>query len=158
MFHRERCDESGVFVGRDFGFTEVCDGAVVFSAFGFGGWFSVDSYSAEEFEGEVTAIFPKAVIQDNVVNYVVTIRIIDRKGRTLRPEMTAAVTIILEPRADILAVPATAVARERSERYVMVMEGGSPARRTVRVGWTQGGWTEITDGLAEGERIILPQR
>jgi len=121
-------------------------------------WFSVDSYSAEEFEGAVTAIFPKAVIQDNVVNYVVTIRIIDRKGRTLRPEMTAAVTIILEPRADILAVPATAVARERSERYVMVMEGGSPARRTVRVGWTQGGWTEITDGLAEGERIILPQR
>ena len=36
-------------------------------------WFSVDSYSAEEFEGEITAIFPKAVIQDNVVNYVVTI-------------------------------------------------------------------------------------
>ncbi len=121
-------------------------------------WFSVDSYAAEEFEGEVTAIYPKAVIQDNVVNYVVTIRITDRKGRTLRPEMTAAVTIILEPRADILAVPVTAVARERSERYVMVLENGEPARRTVRVGWTQSGWIEITDGLAEGETILLPQR
>ena len=121
-------------------------------------WFSVDSYPAEEFEGEVTAIYPKAVIQDNVVNYVVTVRITDRKGRTLRPEMTAAVTIILEPRADILAVPVSAVARERSERYVMVLESGSPVRRTVRVDWTQGGWTEITDGLAEGDRILLPQR
>jgi len=121
-------------------------------------WFSVDSYPAEEFEGEITAIFPKAVIQDNVVNYVVTIRITDRKGRVLRPEMTAAVTIILEPRADVLAVPATAVARDRSERYVMVMNDGPPVRRTVQVGWTQGGWTEITDGLAEGERILLPQR
>jgi len=48
--------------------------------------FSVDSYPAEEFEGEVVAIYPKAVIQDNVVNYVVTVRITDRKGQTLRPE------------------------------------------------------------------------
>jgi RND family efflux transporter MFP subunit len=120
--------------------------------------FSVDSYPAEEFEGVVTAIYPKAVIQDNVVNYVVTVEITDRKDRTLRPEMTAAVTIVLEPRADVLAVPAVAVGRDRAERFVTVMENGMPVRRTVRVGWTQGGWTEITDGLAEGERVLLPQR
>ncbi len=121
-------------------------------------WFSVDSYPAEEFEGEVTAIYPKAVIQDNVVNYVVIVEITDRKGRTLRPEMTAGVTIVLEPREDVLAVPAAAVGRDRAERFVTVLENGTPIRRTVRVGWTQGGWTEITDGLAEGERILLPQR
>jgi len=125
---------------------------------GQGARFSVDSYPAEEFEGQVTAIYPKAVIQDNVVNYVVTIQITDRKGQTLRPEMTAAVTLILEPRADVLAVPTSAVARERSERYVMVLENGSPVRRMVRVGWTQSGWIEITDGLAEGEDILIPQR
>jgi len=120
--------------------------------------FSVDSYPAEEFEGVVTAIYPKAVIQDNVVNYVVTVEITDRKGQTLRPEMTAAVTIVLEPRADVLAVPAAAVGRDRAERFVTVLEGGAPVRRTVRVGWTQGGWTEITEGLAEGEQVLLPQR
>ncbi len=119
--------------------------------------FTVDSYPSEEFQGEVTAIYPKAVIQDNVVNYVVTVRITDRKGQTLRPEMTAAVTLVLEPRTGVLAVPASAVARDRAERYVMVLEGDTPVRRTVRVGWTQGGWTEITDGLAEGERIVLTE-
>jgi RND family efflux transporter MFP subunit len=120
--------------------------------------FSVDSYPAEEFAGVVTAIYPKAVIQDNVVNYVVTVEITDREDRILRPEMTAAVTIILEPRSDVLAVPAAAVGRDRAERFVTVLENGSPVRRTVRVGWTQAGWTEITDGLAEGERVLLPQR
>jgi len=120
--------------------------------------FSVDSYPAEEFEGEVTAIYPKAVIQDNVVNYVVILRIVDRRDQILRPEMTAAVTIILEPKTDVLAVPASAIGRDRSERYVMVMENDLPVRRTVRVGWTQGGWTEITGGLAGGELIVLPDR
>ncbi|MFO7769298.1 MAG: efflux RND transporter periplasmic adaptor subunit [bacterium] len=118
--------------------------------------FTVDSYPAEEFEGEVTAIYPKAVIQDNVVNYVTTIRIADPGELVLRPEMTAAVTIVLEPRADVLAVPSAAVGRDRAERYVTVVEEGMPARRSVRVGWTQGGWTEITEGLEEGERILLP--
>lgn len=118
--------------------------------------FTVDSYPAEEFEGEVTAIYPKAVIQDNVVNYVTTIRVADPGELVLRPEMTAAVTIVLEPRADVLAVPSAAVGRDRAERYVTVVEEGMSARRPVRVGWTQGGWTEITEGLEEGERILLP--
>ncbi len=119
--------------------------------------FSVDSYPGEEFQGEVTAIFPKAVIQDNVVNYVVTVRITDRKGRTLRPEMTAAVNLILEPRTAALAVPSSAVGRDRATRYVTVLEDGVPVRREVEVGWTHGGWTEITGGLRQGEEIVLPE-
>jgi len=39
----------------------------------------------------------------------------------------------------------------------MVLEDDTPVRRTVRVGWTQGGWTEITDGLVKGERIVLTE-
>jgi hypothetical protein len=70
-----------------------------------------------------------ARFEDNVVNYVVTVQITDRKGRTLRPEMTAAVTIVLEPRLDVLAVPASVVGRGRSERFVSVLEKGSTVRR-----------------------------
>ena len=119
--------------------------------------FSVDSYPGEEFQGRVTAIYPKAVIQDNVVNYVVTVTITDRRGRTLRPEMTAAVNLVLEPRTAALAVPSSAVGRDRATRYVTVLEEGVPVRREVEVGWTHGGWTEITRGLREGEEIVLPE-
>ena len=119
--------------------------------------FTVDTYPGESFSGEVTAIYPKAVIQDNVVNYVVTVRIEDRPGLVLRPEMTAAVTIVLEPRTDVLAVPTSAIGRDRTERFVTVLEQGAVVRRTVRTGWTQGGWTEIVEGLREGEYVVLPR-
>ena len=59
--------------------------------------FTVDTYGAEEFSGVVTAIYPKAEIRDNVVNYIVVLRFEPRAGRTLRPEMTAIVRIAPSP-------------------------------------------------------------
>lgn len=59
--------------------------------------FTVDTYGAEEFSGAVTAIYPKAEIRDNVVNYIVVLRFEPRAGRTLRPEMTAIVRIAPAP-------------------------------------------------------------
>jgi len=117
--------------------------------------FAVDTYPDVEFEGEVMTVYPRAVVQDNVVNYIATIRIADRKGRALRPEMTATVNIVLEKRAGVVAVPYDAVRRERGERFVYVMEGQTPVRRPVVVGWRDGGFLEIRSGLAAGEQVAL---
>lgn len=117
--------------------------------------FTVDTYTDTAFEGVVTAVYPRAVIQDNVVNYIATIRIGDRKDRTLRPEMTATVTIALERRAGVVAVPYEAVRRERGERFVYVMEGQRAVRRPVEVGWRDGGFLEVRSGLTAGERVAL---
>lgn len=117
--------------------------------------FTVDTYPDTDFKGRVTAIHPKAVIQDNVVNYIVTIEITDTQGRTLRPEMTANVNIFLEVRRDALAVPASAVARSGGERFVTVFEDGRKERRTVKVGRRDGGYLEILEGLAEGETVVI---
>ena len=59
--------------------------------------FTVDTYGAEEFSGVVTAIYPKAEIRDNVVDYIVVLRFEPRAGRILRPEMTAIVRIAPSP-------------------------------------------------------------
>lgn len=53
--------------------------------------FTVDTYGGEEFSGQVTAIYPKPEIRDNVVNYVTVIRFEAPRDRVLRPEMTATV-------------------------------------------------------------------
>lgn len=119
--------------------------------------FTVDTYPNTDFESEVTAIYPKAVIQDNVVNYVVTLKITDHKNKTLRPEMTANVTISLEVRKGVLTIPLSTIKRERGERYVTVLEGEKQVPRKVKTGWTSGGLIEIVSGLKDGETIIISE-
>ncbi len=117
--------------------------------------FTVDTWPGVEFPGDITAVYPKAVIEDNVVNYIVTLDILYVKDRVLRPEMTANVTIMLEERKEVLTVPTAALRREEGERYVLVAEGDRRVRRTVRPGWREGTVTEIVDGLTEGERVVI---
>lgn len=54
--------------------------------------FTVDTYPNEVFKGKVQAIYPKAVLEDNVVNYLTIISFQIPKA-TLRPGMTTNVTI-----------------------------------------------------------------
>ncbi|HOG92288.1 MAG TPA: efflux RND transporter periplasmic adaptor subunit, partial [Opitutaceae bacterium] len=57
--------------------------------------FTVDTYGDASFAGTVTAIYPKAEIRDNVVNYIAVVRFEPQPGRILRPDMTAFVRIAL---------------------------------------------------------------
>ena len=117
--------------------------------------FTVDAFPAREFEGKVTAIYPDAVIQDNVVNYDVVIEITPPYEGVLRPEMTTSVTILLEKRTDVLAVPARAVKRERGKTVVYALVNEQPERREVKVGWKDDEWIEVVAGLEEGQSVFV---
>jgi multidrug efflux pump subunit AcrA (membrane-fusion protein) len=117
--------------------------------------FTVDSFPDREFKGRVSAIYPKAVIQENVVNYDVVVEITDRYDGLLRPEMTASVTIQLEARENVLTVPTKAVKREKGKNVVYLVSGGQPQPREVTVGWKDSQWIEIVSGLEEGQTVLL---
>lgn len=117
--------------------------------------FTVDSFPAKEFEGKVVAIYPKAVIQENVVNYDTVIDITSPFEGLLKPDMTASVTILLEARPDVLAVPAEAVKREKGKTVVYVLVNGRTEPREVKTGWKDGPWIEVAGGLKEGEMVLL---
>jgi len=122
---------------------------------GQGGVFTVDSFPDREFKGKVAAIYPKAVIQENVVNYDVVIEIVtDYKG-LLRPEMTASVTIFLDLRSNVLAVPAKAIKRDRGKNIVYILSNGEPRPCEIKVGWKDGQWIEIIGGLKEEQTVLL---
>jgi multidrug efflux pump subunit AcrA (membrane-fusion protein) len=116
--------------------------------------FTVDAFPARDFTGRVAAIYPTATIQDNVVKYIVALDIDGTYDGLLRPEMTASVRIELDERT-VLAVPVRAIRQDAGRSVVHVVKGDRPEVRPVRVGWRDGPWAEVTDGLAEGERILL---
>jgi RND family efflux transporter MFP subunit len=117
--------------------------------------FTVDSFPAKQFEGKVVAIYPKAVIQENVVNYDTVIDITSPYDGLLKPDMTASVTIMLEARPLVLAVPAEAVKREKGKTLVYVLNNAQAEPRQVKTGWKDGPWIEVAGGLQEGETVLL---
>ena len=120
--------------------------------------FRVDAFAGDTFEGRVRAIYPKAQLVNNVVNYIVIIDVTARPDRLIRPEMTAHVDFILERRAGVVSVPPSAVLRERGETFVMVPNGERWIRRKVETGLATVGGTEIRSGLADGATVLTDPR
>jgi macrolide-specific efflux system membrane fusion protein len=116
--------------------------------------FSVASHPGEDFKGTVTSIYPSATIQDNVVYYITTVSVDNSDGK-LRPDMTANVIIFLDQRKGVLTVPNKAVQREGARKFVYLIENGSVDRRYVNTGWKDTSYTEILDGLREGNVVAV---
>jgi len=69
--------------------------------------------------------------------------------------MTASVTILLETKTGVLAIPSRAVKRERGKNIVYVSNDGPPEPREVKIGWKDGPWIEVLGGLDEGQTIFV---
>jgi multidrug efflux pump subunit AcrA (membrane-fusion protein) len=117
--------------------------------------FTVDAFPERDFPASVQAIYPKAVIIDNVVYYDVVLRIDEPLTGQLRPEMTANVAVALDARKGVLAVPARAVTRDQDRSVAYVLQDGGPVQRTVKAGWKDSTWVEIVSGLREGDRVLV---
>lgn len=140
--------------------------------------FTVDAYPGERFRGKIREIRNAPQIVQNVVTYDAVIDVANPDLK-LKPGMTATVTVIAEERTDVLRVPNTALrfrpdaaatggdaasarpAARRPDadptlRTVWVLERGAPQPREIRIGLSDGRYTEVTGGaLAIGEAVIV---
>jgi len=115
--------------------------------------FFVDAHPNQEFTGRVTAIYPQAEIEQNVVEYDVVIEIDDTHG-LLKPDMTANVTIMMESRDDILTVPNAAIRREGGRQVVYIEDDGKFRPQPVEMGLRDSSYTEILSGVKDGDTVL----
>ena len=146
-----------------------------------------DAISGISLPANVTYIAPTATIQSGVVNYKVTVEVqsvsnisqVLPSGMTppagqgnssvtqpvgtfrsiqLREGLTVTVNIIVDQRTNVLLVPSGAITTQGWQSYVEVLlPDGTIERRTIKTGITDYVSTEVTDGLDEGEKVIVPQ-
>lgn len=114
----------------------------------------VDAYPDEEFEGQVVSISPKALIDNNVVYYVASIKLKDTK-ELLKPDMTANVTILLAKRENVLTVPNEAIKRENGEKVVYILENEVVKAKPVKTGWKDNRYTEVVKGITLQDKIVI---
>jgi HlyD family secretion protein len=73
----------------------------------------------------------------------------------LKPGMTAQVELEMPERDNVLAVPSEAVTSDDGQDVCFVIRGDGLERRSVKLGRVTEAMTEVTEGLREGEQVVL---
>lgn len=105
--------------------------------------------------GVVASISPAGVTTQGVVNFPVTIKLVN-PDPAVAPGMTANLNVIIEHKDDVLLVPNRAITTQGRNRTVTVLYEGQQIPVPVQVGMTDGTNTEITGGsLKEGDQVVM---
>lgn len=103
--------------------------------------------------GKVTYIGTSGTETSGVVTYPATISF-DSLDLRLKPAMSVSALITTNVKQDILYVPNSAIKSTDNSSYVLTMKDGTPSNQTVTIGIANDSYTEITNGLNEGDTIV----
>jgi HlyD family secretion protein len=142
--------------------------------------FTVDAFPDRTFTGQVTMVRYAATMEQNVVNYTTLVEV-NNDDLELRPTMTANATIITRQSRNVLRVPnaalrftppagawlasdtnASTAAEATGARTVYLAKQRDENGRvrtqletvSVKAGITDGLFTEIIEGLSEGQTVV----
>jgi membrane fusion protein (multidrug efflux system) len=93
-------------------------------------------------------------VNADTATFSVRIRVTETQG-LLRPGMFARVAIVYERRPDALQIPRTALLDSEGPPKVFVVKDGKAAERAVKLGLSNGAWIEVTEGLKDGEQVVV---
>jgi HlyD family secretion protein len=118
----------------------------------------VESFRDKKFVGKVTKISPLGKEKDNVTTFEVRVSIHNPTGE-LKVNMSANAEIILEEKKGILLVPDSAVLYDKDRKPSLEIPDRElpEGRRKVaaKLGISNGVKTEVTEGLKEGDQVVL---
>ena len=69
--------------------------------------------------------------------------------------LMVTVAIVYERKPDALQIPRTALLDSEGPPKVFVVKDGKAAERAVKLGLSNGAWIEVTDGLRDGEQVVV---
>lgn len=117
---------------------------------------SLEAWPERELEGRVASIAPKAQISGGIVTFRVLLDL-EPADLPILTGMTANAQLVTAQRRDVLLVRnrAITVDRQAGTYYVDRLEGDDTVQVEVTIGLRDSSYTEITSGLAEGDRLMI---
>jgi HlyD family secretion protein len=107
-----------------------------------------------EFDGTVTKIDPAQTVIQEVIYYKVQIDF-NKTEQTIKPGMTANLTVYTDKRDDVLYIPRRAVIEKDGRKIVRLLENNTPREIDVVTGLkADDGLIEILSGLEENQEVI----
>ena len=114
-----------------------------------------DAFFESTFNGEVKEISLVGTTTQGVVEYTVTVRMLDADDR-IRSGMTAAVTIVVDEKEDVFVIPNDAIVSVNGQEQVYVRRDGDYVAVPVILGSYSDFYSEVLEAdISEGELIVL---
>lgn len=114
-----------------------------------------DAIPNKPYHGRVTEVALVGSVNQGVVDFTVTVELIDADA-AVKPGMTAAVNIVVSELKGVLLVPNRAVRVVEGKRVVYVLHNGTPTAVEVQLGASSEFYSEVLSGdLKEGDPIVL---
>lgn len=112
---------------------------------------AVDALPDRKFSGSVVRISPVVDAGSGTFRVVASF---DSEGG-LQSGMFGRISIAYDQRADATVVPRNALLEGEGDPAVYVLEDDKVRRAPVQLGYMDGSWVEIRDGLTTGDRVVV---
>ena len=111
----------------------------------------VDGLDGVQIKGRIDRINPAAASGSRSIELYA---LIDNRDGRLRGGLFAQGQVVAGAVQEVVAVPASALREEGGVLVLYVLAADKLQRRQVKTGVTQADWIAVTEGLAEGERVV----
>jgi membrane fusion protein (multidrug efflux system) len=111
----------------------------------------VDALPGKTFEGTIDRVSPVVDAGSGTFRVVAAFA----GQELLQPGMFGRISIDYDKRADALVVPRTALLDDTGNPAVFRVRDGKVARVPVELGYIDGPWAEVREGLEPGDRVVV---
>jgi RND family efflux transporter MFP subunit len=117
---------------------------------------SFDAFPDATLQGEVLEVPIEGALSSNVVYYEVPISMAGGEDLTLKPGMTANISLLAGQAENALLIPVMAV-QISSDGYVVTVQNsdGSTTLVPIKIGLNDGVYVQVVSGLIEGDVVVV---
>ena len=118
---------------------------------------AIGALTGQKFEGSLEYIAPKGTNKEGTIEFEVRAALTIPPGSFVRANYSANADIILERRAQVLAINERVLSFEAGKPYIEVQNGAlGYEKRFVKLGLSDGVQVEILDGLSAADVVKVP--